>query len=397
MINRSALAVVVGAFALCGAACTPSGGSGSGTTTTPTTAAPVDNDADGYNTASDCNDNDATIHPGAADALGDDIDQNCDGVDGVATNNVYVSSAASDTSTCGDIAEPCRTINKGISQAVAFSRSQVLVSEGSFGAFSVTEGINVSGHYKSTTWKKAGAGDSVVTSTTASPSLVADGISAATVVSDLVVQGRNGSAGQATIAAAVTNSTDALVFDTVTFRGGVAGDGTNGNAGTNASQTAAASGSAGEAGANGGGSCDDSTRKAGGNGGGAPNAGGKGGDGGKIDTKCSVWAWEWNYDSTAGLNGAAGSGGASGGNAGGPLTTAAFCGSSTAGHGANGTNGAAGSAGPAGVAGASSNGTVNTTTWAWTPAASATGGAGGAGNAGGGGGGGGGGSAVCGG
>lgn len=35
--------------------------------------------------ASDCNDDDATIHPGADDPLGDNIDQNCDGQDGVAS------------------------------------------------------------------------------------------------------------------------------------------------------------------------------------------------------------------------------------------------------------------------------------------------------------------------
>jgi len=32
----------------------------------------------------DCNDTDPSIHPGAADPFGDGIDQNCDGVDGIA-------------------------------------------------------------------------------------------------------------------------------------------------------------------------------------------------------------------------------------------------------------------------------------------------------------------------
>jgi hypothetical protein len=46
-----------------------------------------DQDGDGYGTAAcsyepDCDDGDPNIYPGAEDPLGDDIDQNCDGVDG---------------------------------------------------------------------------------------------------------------------------------------------------------------------------------------------------------------------------------------------------------------------------------------------------------------------------
>jgi len=41
-----------------------------------------DNDFDGFG-FDDCNDFDATINPGANDPLGDGIDQNCDGADGV--------------------------------------------------------------------------------------------------------------------------------------------------------------------------------------------------------------------------------------------------------------------------------------------------------------------------
>src|SRR5690606_23339478 len=49
----------------------------------------VDGDADGFGRScdlgSDCDDADATIHPGAADATVDGVDQNCDLFDGDAT------------------------------------------------------------------------------------------------------------------------------------------------------------------------------------------------------------------------------------------------------------------------------------------------------------------------
>ncbi|MEM9067766.1 MAG: MopE-related protein [Myxococcota bacterium] len=44
-------------------------------------APPEDRDGDGHNTSVDCNDDDATVFPGATDPCGDGIDQNCDGID----------------------------------------------------------------------------------------------------------------------------------------------------------------------------------------------------------------------------------------------------------------------------------------------------------------------------
>ena len=45
---------------------------------------PEDGDLDGFYTPEDCNDDDNTVFPGAADSYGDNIDQDCDGADGTA-------------------------------------------------------------------------------------------------------------------------------------------------------------------------------------------------------------------------------------------------------------------------------------------------------------------------
>ena len=51
------------------------------TTTPVTTFAGVDGDSDGYYMSQDCDDGNASIHPGATEVVNDGIDQNCDNVD----------------------------------------------------------------------------------------------------------------------------------------------------------------------------------------------------------------------------------------------------------------------------------------------------------------------------
>src|SRR4051794_37738245 len=52
-------------------------------TTLPSVAFAVDKDGDGYPAVKDCNDSDPTVYPGAPEIAGDGIDQDCDGVDAV--------------------------------------------------------------------------------------------------------------------------------------------------------------------------------------------------------------------------------------------------------------------------------------------------------------------------
>jgi hypothetical protein len=63
----------------------------------------TDEDGDGYTAENgDCNDNDATVYPGAADTYGDGSDQNCDGTDGVDADGDGVASAAGGGPDCDD-------------------------------------------------------------------------------------------------------------------------------------------------------------------------------------------------------------------------------------------------------------------------------------------------------
>ena len=59
--------------------------------------AATDTDADGYCAPQDCNDNDRTAFPGAEDPDLDNVDQNCDGVDGWRDPNAVAAPTPAET------------------------------------------------------------------------------------------------------------------------------------------------------------------------------------------------------------------------------------------------------------------------------------------------------------
>lgn len=318
-----------------------------------------DGDGDGYFPPADCDDTDATIHPGAEDPAGDGIDQNCDGIDGTA-NAVFVSSGSgSDTSTCGPIAEPCKTIGHGISHAPGLGTTDVYVNGGTYPKFDVVEGIDVIGGYGQN-WKRGtqASGSTTVTvnasfdaSIGATVAVVANGIDSATRIADLTIQGTTAAAGQNSYALHVTNSNSSLRFDSVKVIGGTAGAGANGSAGTAGWTGAAANGGNGGdafAPSTGADLCDDTQAGAGGAGGIGASNGGAGGKGGTIDEKCSSVKW----NAQPGSVGSNGVGGTAGGAGGAPIRTSVFCGSNNAENGGPGANGATGTAGANGAGGA---------------------------------------------
>jgi hypothetical protein len=62
----------------------------------------VDADGDGYESPEDCDDWRTAINPAATDIVGDDIDQNCDGIDGTDKDRDGFASLASGGEDCDD-------------------------------------------------------------------------------------------------------------------------------------------------------------------------------------------------------------------------------------------------------------------------------------------------------
>ncbi len=124
---------------------------GASDTTTVTINVVQDNDGDGFSPPTDCDDSAAAIYPGAADPLdASGVDSNCDGVDGVLADTVFVdSTGGADNGSCGPLGSPCATIDQGVTNANATNKGVVQVSSGSYSGFTLTGDLTVRGGYES--------------------------------------------------------------------------------------------------------------------------------------------------------------------------------------------------------------------------------------------------------
>lgn len=344
-------------------------------------SAVIDDDADGFQPPSDCNDFNSAIYPGAADPLDSaGIDSNCDGADGQIASTVFVAAAGgADSGSCGAIGSPCASISQAVINAAAGSKSVVQASSGTYSAgFTLTNAITVRGGYAAGFASRSGA-------STVNGSVTASSTSSGATLSDLTINGSGGANATGVLAQASTLSLLRVTIDSGTPTG----------AGSSAYGVRAISGSAvtivdstvsskpGVAGAAGSGA--GSAGGAGCNGGGGGNAsgpsspgGGAGSCGGSGVANSGYGGNGGNY-SGGGQSGGSGGGGASGGGGG--------CGS-TFGCGSGAGNGSGGAAGSGGTAGAGGTAAASSATALWVGITGSSGGTGALGGGGGGGGGG---------
>jgi hypothetical protein len=223
---------------------------------------------------------------------------------------------------------PLRSIAAGIQRARLLTRPRVLVAGGSYGPFSVWNGIEVAGGY-SPDFARTGAvtevsgahgGESVHAAV-----VIADGITQPTRLSGLTLRQANGTgSGRNTIGIVIRNGSSGLIVENLKIIGAAATPGMSGSPGASATQAPAAAGAAGASAASVG-LCDRTTRRAGGAGAlnsaaGVAASGGAGGAGGTQNSSCA--AGFPDARPTAGQPGTP-AGNAAGGAGGAPNSTAA--------------------------------------------------------------------------
>ena len=298
-------------------------------------------------------------------------DQNCDGIDGDASNSIFVDGLTGvDNTSCGTMAAPCKTIQYGVNQAS--TGNDVLVSQGTYvESITLKNGVGIYGGYNAAQdWKRA------TTYTVTVNSNASDGghgwavrgtsISTATALNQLTIRSPNATGSGTSSVAIACQTCNGLTLAHLSVIAGTGTSGTSGATGaTGLAGAAGTSGNSASAGSGGSRTCSvGGTTPRGGNGGGGGGWAGDGSNGaagqasgsitggaggGRGQWKCS---WVVNCDAHPGSGGGAGKTGATGttGSAG-PVASHSLL-RLIAARGGNGANGSHGSAGGGGGGGA---------------------------------------------
>ena len=201
-----------------------------------------DLDDDGTLNESDCEPNDPAIHPGAADPLeAPYTDSNCDGVDGVASEAIYVSPDGTDSAGAGTTrSNPVATIGYALGRAQATGRSKIFIAGGTYEeVITVVNGVSMFGGFApggGTEWGRSAGNTTTILNRTASfndvTGLLATNVSTPTRLQLLrVVAGSAAATGGSSYGIRASNS-PALTLDTVTVEAGNGGTGSTGSTGT---------------------------------------------------------------------------------------------------------------------------------------------------------------------